>query len=160
MNVPKFIISEHITLSEAVHSNTAKRKGIKNMPSPEAVLAMSKLAENVFEPLRAHVGGPIKVNSMFRSEELNKAIGGSKTSQHCKGEAIDIDDIHGYATNAEMFMFIWDNLDFDQLIWEFGTDENPSWVHVSYVSPEENRKRVLKADKINGKTVYSVMPKE
>ncbi len=154
MNVPKFIISEHITLSEAVHSNTAKRKGIKNMPSPEAVLAMSKLAENVFEPLRAHVGGPIKVNSMFRSEELNKAIGGSKTSQHCKGEAIDIDDIHGYATNAEMFMFIWDNLDFDQLIWEFGNDENPRWIHVSYKNKKDNRKDVLKAKYKGGRVTY------
>lgn len=150
-------ISKHITLREAIESYTAKRKGIENMPSEYELTNMVGIAENVFEPLRKWVGGPIKVNSFYRSEELNKAIGGSSKSQHCQGRAIDIDDVYGYKTNAEMFNYIEKNLDFDQLIWEFGTDENPDWLHVSYVSPDENRRRCLKASKKNGKTVYSII---
>jgi hypothetical protein len=118
---------------------------------------MVKLANEVFEPLRAYVGGPIKINSFYRSPELNKAIGGSSKSQHCHGQAMDIDDTFGRMTNAEMFEFIREHLDFDQMIWEFGNDDNPDWVHVSYVSPEENRQRCLLAYKYNGKTKYSVM---
>ena len=78
------------------------------------------------------VGGPIKINSFFRSIELNEAIGGSSTSQHCEGRAMDIDDTYGCKTNSEMFNYIKDNLDFDQLIWEFGDDEEPNWIHVSW----------------------------
>jgi zinc D-Ala-D-Ala carboxypeptidase len=150
-------ISAHISLREAVESYTAKRKGIENIPNEYQLTNMVGVAENVFEPLRKWVGGPIKINSFFRSTELNKAIGGSKTSQHCQGRAIDIDDVYGYKTNAEMYNYIKDNLDFDQLIWEFGTDDNPNWIHVSYVSPDENRRRCLKAEKIKNKTVYSVI---
>ncbi len=157
MNIPIFKISEHISFKEAMHSATAKRKGINNMPDPDAVAAMQKLAENVFEPLRSFVGGPIKINSMYRSEELNKAIGGSKTSQHCKGQAIDIDDVYGHATNAVMYKYIVENLDYDQIIWEFGDDDNPDWVHVSYVSKEKNRRRQLRAERKNGKTTYSLI---
>ncbi len=156
MNIPVFKISDHISFKEAMHSATAKRRGINNMPDPDAVACMISLAENVFEPLRKHVGGPIKINSMYRSEELNKAIGGSKTSQHCKGQAVDLDDTYGYASNAEMYEYIVNNLDYDQIIWEFGNDKNPDWVHVSYVSPKKNRKRQLKAERINGKTTYSL----
>jgi len=94
---------------------------------------------------------------MYRSPELNKAVGGSMTSQHCKGQAMDIDDKYGHATNAEMFEFIRDNLSFDQMIWEFGNSENPDWVHVSYVSEEKNRNKMLKAYKNNGKTAYKVI---
>ena len=97
------IISDHITYAEAIHSNTAKRKGIDNTPSETQVEAMRLIAEKVFEPLREWVGGPIKVNSFFRSEALNEAIGGSATSQHCKGQAIDIDDVYGRKTNADMY---------------------------------------------------------
>ena len=93
----------------------------------------------------------------YRSPELNKATGGSSKSQHCQGRAIDIDDVYGYKTNAEMFNYIKNNLDFDQIIWEFGTDKNPDWVHVSYVSTDENRRRCLKAERIKGKTVYSII---
>jgi hypothetical protein len=103
------------------------------------------------------VGGPIKINSFFRCKELNTAIGGSSNSQHCQGRAIDIDDTYGHKTNAEMFEYIRTNLNFDQIIWEFGTDTNPEWVHVSYVSEEQNRKRCLKASRENGKTVYSII---
>jgi hypothetical protein len=78
-------------------------------------------------------------------------------SQHCEGRAIDIDDTFGYKTNAEMFEYIKNNLDFDQLIWEFGDNKNPDWVHVSYVSIDENRRRILKAYKLNGKTTYKII---
>ena len=150
-------ISEHITYAEAIHSNTAKRKSIDNTPNPTQVDTMKMTAEMVFEPLRTWVGGPIKVNSFFRSTELNEAIRGAASSQHCKGQAIDIDDVYGHKTNADMFMYIRENLDFDQLIWEFGTDMNPNWIHVSYVSKEENRNRCLKAYKEKGKTKYMVI---
>jgi len=150
-------ISDHITYAEAIHSNTAKRRGIDNTPNPTQVENMKLTAEKIFEPLRKFVGGPIKVNSFFRSPELNTKIGGSKTSQHCKGQAIDIDDVFGYKTNAEMYNWIKENLDFDQMIWEFGTDMQPNWVHISYVSEESNRNRCLKAYKEHGKTKYKVI---
>ena len=150
-------ISNHITFRESINSYTAKRKGIENTPNEYEITNMYILAHKVFEPLRKWVGGPIKINSFFRSEELNKAIGGSSTSQHCQGRAMDIDDVYGYKTNAEMFNYIKDNLDFDQLIWEFGTVNNPDWVHVSYLSIDENRKRCLKAYKKNGKTKYKII---
>ena len=151
-------ISDHITYAEAIHSNTAKRRGIDNTPNPTQVETMKVTAEKIFEPLRKFVGGPIKVNSFFRSPELNTAIGGSKTSQHCKGQAIDIDDVFGYKTNAEMYNWVKENLNFDQMIWEFGTDMNPNWVHISYVSDEDNRNRCLKAykDEYN-KTKYKAI---
>jgi len=150
-------ISDHITYAEAIHSNTAKRKSIDNTPSQTQVDAMKLLAEKVFEPLRKWVGGPIKVNSFFRSVTLNEAIGGVASSQHCKGQAIDIDDVYGYKTNAEMYKWIQENLDYDQMIWEFGTDTQPNWVHISYVSKEENRNKCLKAYKENRKTKYKVI---
>tara|TARA_R100000482_G_C5009927_1_gene95209 strand:+ start:20 stop:487 length:468 start_codon:yes stop_codon:yes gene_type:complete len=150
-------ISKHISGREAIESYTAKRKDIENIPSEYELVNMVAVAENVFEPLREWVGGPIKINSFFRSAELNKAIGGSSKSQHCQGRAIDLDDVYGHKTNAEMFNYIKNNLDFDQLIWEFGTDENPNWVHVSYVSEDGNRRRCLKAEKVNGKTTYSII---
>ena len=150
-------ISAHITYAEAIHSNTAKRKRIDNTPNPTQVEAMKLTAEKVFEPLRLWVGGPIKVNSFFRSPVLNEAIGGVSSSQHCKGQAIDIDDVYGYKSNAEMFTYIREMCDFDQLIWEFGTDMNPNWIHVSYVSKEDNRGRCLKAYKEDGRTKYKVI---
>ena len=151
------MISAHISYKEGVRSNTATRKGIDNTPNNEQLDCMEKIADEVFEPLRAYVGGPIKINSFFRCPELNKAIGGSSKSQHCKGQAIDIDDTFGRMTNAEMYHFIKKHLDFDQMIWEFGNDDNPDWVHVSYVSPEKNRNRCLKAYRENGKTKYMVI---
>jgi len=151
-------ISDNITYAEAIHSQTAKRRGIDNTPTAKQVEVMKLTAEKIFEPLRKFVDGPIKVNSFFRSAELNKAIGGSKTSQHCKGQAIDIDDVFGHKTNAEMYNWVKENLNFDQMIWEFGTDMNPNWVHISYVSEEDNRNRCLKAYKDErGKTKYKVI---
>ena len=150
-------ISKHISYKEGVYSRTATRRDIKNNPNVEQMENMTSIAEEVFEPLRTWVGGPIKINSFFRSPELNKAIGGSGKSQHCHGQAIDLDDTFGRATNAEMFEFIKEHLDFDQMIWEFGDDENPNWVHVSYVSEKENRNRCLKAYKENGRTNYKII---
>jgi hypothetical protein len=148
-------ISQHLSLSEVTRSETAKRRGISNTPTAEHLENFKLLAEKVFEPIRAHFGVPIHISSGYRSKELNAAIGGSQTSQHSKGEAIDI-DMDGSAsgvTNAQVFNFIKDNLEFDQLIWEFGTDKNPDWVHVSYTKGK-NRKQKLKAVRSNGKTSY------
>ena len=147
-------ISKHITYKEAIRSVTALRLGIENVPNEYELQNMELIAEKVFEPLRRAVNGPIKINSFYRCEELNKAIGGSSKSQHCQGRAIDIDDVYGYVSNSYMYYYIKDNLDFDQLIWEFGTDTEPDWVHVSYVDGDSNRKRCLLAYKENGKTKY------
>mgnify|MGYP006406018361 FL=1 len=150
-------ISDHISYKEATRSNTALRRGIENIPDVEELENMKLIAEKVFEPLRKHVGGPIKINSFYRSPELNVAIGGSKKSQHCKGQAIDLDDTYGHRTNAAMFQWMRYHLDYDQMIWEFGDDKNPAWVHISYVSEEENRHRCLQAYKENGKTKYKII---
>ena len=153
-------ISKHISYREATRSNTALRRGIENIPDVEQIENMKLIAKKVFEPLREWVGGPIKINSFYRSPELNVAVGGSKTSQHCKGLAMDIDDTFGGRftnLNAEMFKYIRYHLDYDQLIWEFGDDKNPAWVHVSYVSEDANRRRCLLAYKDNGKTKYKVI---
>jgi len=151
------MISKHISYKEGVYSNTATRRGIDNTPDNDQLGCMELLANEVFEPLREYVAGPIKINSFFRCPELNTAIGGSSKSQHCKGQAIDIDDTFGRMSNAEMYHWIKENLDFDQMIWEFGDDDNPNWVHVSYVSPDKNRNRCLKAYKEKGKTKYTVI---
>ena len=151
------MISKHVSYKEGVYSITATRLGVDNTPNDEQLKNMELGAEKVFEPLREWVGGPVKVNSFFRGLKLNTAIGGARKSQHMKGQAMDIDDNYGNATNAEMYHWIKDNLDFDQLIWEFGDDDNPNWLHVSYVSPEDNRGRCLKAYKNNGKTKYMVI---
>ena len=148
------MISKHISDKEGVYSITAIRQGLDNTPFKTHLNNMKELAEQVFEPLREWVGGPIKVNSFFRGEPVNTAIGGSRTSQHMKGQAIDIDDTFGYKTNAEMYHYIKDNLDFDQMIWEFGDDENPNWVHISWVSHRPNRKKLTIAYKENGRTKY------
>ena len=151
------MISKHISDREGVYSITATRRGLDNTPDGEQLVNMKLLAEKVFEPLREWVEGPIRIYSFFRGPELNTAIGGSSKSQHCKGQAVDIDDGGCNKTNAEMYRFIKDELEFDQMIWEFGTDDNPNWVHVSYVSEDENRNRCLKAYKDKGKTKYMVI---
>lgn len=148
------MISKHISEKEATKSVTALRLGIDNTPDGDTLNNMKIVAEKVFEPLREWVGGAIKINSFYRSPALNEAIGGSTRSQHCKGQAIDIDDIYGHKTNKEMFNYIKDNIDFDQMIWEFGNEDNPDWVHVSYVSEDKNRNRILKAVRDEGKTKY------
>ena len=151
------MISKHISDREGVYSITATRLGIDNKPSEEQLANMKKLANEIFEPLRIYTNGPIKINSFFRSSKLNKAIGGSTKSQHCHGQAVDVDDTFGHLTNAEMYHYIKKHLAFDQLIWEFGDEDNPDWVHVSYVSKEENRNRCLQAYREKGKTKYKII---
>lgn len=150
-------ISKHVSYKEATRSATAARMNLNNAPDEDQIKCMGILSEKIFEPLRKHVGGPIRINSFFRSPELNKSVGGSTTSQHCKGQAMDLDDSYGHATNAEMYEFIKENLDFDQMIWEFGDDDNPDWVHVSYISSKANRNRCLAAYKEYGRTRYKII---
>ena len=147
-------LSKNLALAEVTRSETAKRNGISNMPTPEHLENFKKLAENVFQPIREHFGVPIHISSGYRSAALNKAVGGSASSQHCTGEAIDIDMDGTSITNAQIFNFIKDNLNFDQMIWEFGTDKNPDWVHVSYESTGKQRKQILVAKRVGGKTTY------
>lgn len=146
-------ISKHISWSEAVKSKTAEKHEIENTPNENQIQEMKKLAKNIFEPLREWAGHPIRVNSFFRSPELCLKLKSKATSQHTKGQAIDIDSL-GEKTNAELFDYIKDNLSFDQLIWEFGDDENPDWIHVSFVNENTNRGNILKAIKDNKKTKY------
>ena len=147
-------ISKHISWHEGTYSRTGERRDLDNTPNEEQLKCMKEVAENLFEPLREWVGGGIKINSFFRGEPVNTAIGGSTRSQHMKGQAIDIDDTFGHKTNAEMYYYIKDNLDFDQMIWEFGTDKNPNWLHISWVSHRPNRKKLTIAKKVNGRTRY------
>lgn len=145
------MISKYISYKEATKSQTATRLGIDNKPTEDHLAAMKHVAREVFDKVRAHFGVPLGVSSFYRGPELNKAIGGSKTSQHMKGEAIDIDaDMYGGVTNKEIFDYIKDNLTFDQLINEF----NYSWVHVSLRRDGKNRGQVLEAYSENGKTKY------
>jgi uncharacterized protein YcbK (DUF882 family) len=136
-------ISKYITYEEATTSQTATRNKINNTPTNEALINMQLVGIRVFDVVREHFKTPLRVSSFYRSLLLNNCVGGSKTSQHVKGQAIDMQGT-GQVTNKMIYDFIKDNLDFDQLIWEFGTDKNPAWVHVSYVSKEKNRKQVLR----------------
>ena len=158
-------ISAHITLEEATYSRTAEKRGIDNQPNDGQFVRMALLAENIFEPLRAAItkasgkDTPIHITSFFRSDKLNKAIGGASNSQHKAnyGSAIDLDIDGRYSNiiNATLFYYIKDNLHFDQLIWEKGNMINPSWVHVSYVGEGKNRKEVLRMYKDeDNKSVY------
>lgn len=149
-------ISEHLTLAELIRSESAKRLGVTNMPTPEHIINLKELAENIFEPIRAHFRCPIYISSGYRSHELNRALLGAKTSQHLKGEAIDI-DMDGSpngVTNAMIYDFIIAKLDFDQLIWEHGNTVNPAWVHVSYKKNGPQRHEVLRAVNVEGSTRY------
>lgn len=143
-------LTENLTLQEATKSNTATRLGIDNTPNQAVIDRMIVTAENIFQPLRKELG-PIRISSFYRSPDLNRAIGGSKTSQHCTGEAIDMQGI--LVTNKELFNKACDLENFDQIIWEFGTLEEPDWVHVSY-SKTHNRKQILRATKIGKRTAY------
>lgn len=149
-------LSDNLSLAEVIRSETAKRNGISNMPTEAHIANFKLLAEKVFEPIRNHFGNPIHISSGYRSAALNKKVGGSSSSQHCSGEAIDIDmdgSAHGI-TNKMVFDYIKDNLQFDQLIFEFGTETNPDWVHVSYESTGKQRKQILRAVKKGGATSY------
>jgi hypothetical protein len=141
------MLSKNLSLVEATKSATAIKHGIANEPTQEHLQNLKLVAENVFQPIREHFGKPLAVSSGYRSKALNDLIGGSKSSQHSKGQALDLDaDVFGGFTNADVFFFIKENLEFDQMIWEFGTNENPDWVHVSY-KKAENRSEILIAYK-------------
>lgn len=147
-------LSPHLSLAEVTRSESAKRNGISNEPTPQHLENFKLLANHVFEPIRNHFNIPIHISSGYRSAALNKKIGGAATSQHCSGEAIDIDMDNTAITNKQVFDFIKEHLNFDQLIWEFGTTSNPDWVHVSFESTGKQRKQVLRATKQGTKTVY------
>lgn len=150
-------LSRNLRLAEMIRSESAKRLGISNQPTDEHIENMKLLAAKVFEPIRARFDTPIYISSGYRSEKLNRAIKGSLTSQHCTGEAMDIDmDGSSVITNADVFNYIKDSLDFDQLIWEFGDNKTPDWVHVSY-KKEGNRKQVLLAYREDKATKYKVL---
>jgi zinc D-Ala-D-Ala carboxypeptidase len=148
------MLSKNLSLVEVMKSATAIKHGIANEPSSQHLTNLKAVATNIFQPCRDYFGKPLAVTSGYRSPKLNELIGGSKRSQHSKGEALDLDaQVYGGFTNAELFHYIKDNLDFDQLIWEFGNDEEPDWIHCSY-KEEGNRREVLIAYKQNGKTRY------
>lgn len=140
-------LSEHFTLAEMTASQTAARKGIRNVPGPAEIKALTALCENVLEKVRAHFGKPVIVTSGYRSPRLNTAIGGSATSQHCKGEAADF-TVHG-VSNLEVCQWMMKNLNYDQLIYEYG---ETGWVHASWRVPYRNAE--LSAKRRSGKTVY------
>ena len=135
------MISKHITLKEATHSDTAKAKGISNVPNEVQLAAMRLVAEKCFEPLREWYGKPIRINSFFRSVELNKAVKGSKTSDHVKGMAIDL-DAGSNAENLKLFNWLKDNVEFTQLIHEYGDKSGPEWLHISY-NPNNLKTQIL-----------------
>ena len=144
-------LSAHFDLAEFTRSESAKRHGVSNQPTAEHLANIKVLCERVLEPIRMKFG-PINISSGYRSKTLNHYIGGSLSSQHCEGRAVDVDmDGMSNATNKEVFDYIKDNLEFDQLINEF----NYAWVHVSY-NAGKNRKQILDASKHNGRTVYSL----
>jgi zinc D-Ala-D-Ala carboxypeptidase len=140
-------ISPNVTFAEAVRSDKAKELGIKNYPDSEQLENMKYIALNVFEVVREKVakGKPVIVSSFFRCKELNSKIKrASKTSQHMKGEAMDLKkSLKADYTNAEIFRFIRDHLEFDQLIWEYGDMNEPDWVHVSLSRTGKNRRQII-----------------
>ena len=149
-------LSKNLSLAEMIRSESAKRAGINNMPTKEHLESMKILAEKIFQPIRDHFKVPIHISSGYRSKALNASIkGASKNSQHALGQALDLDMDGTEITNKQVFDYIKDNLEYDQLIFEFGTDSNPAWVHVSFNTNGKQRKQILKATKKNGKTVYS-----
>lgn len=147
-------ISKYVDYSEVTKSNQATALKLANIPNATQLHNLQLVCTNVFDKIREHFGKPIGISSGFRSVELNAKIGGSKTSQHCEGKALDIDgDIFGGITNKEIFVYIKENCIFDQLIWEFGSENCPDWVHVSF-NEGKNRKQVLRGLKSGGKTIY------
>lgn len=148
-------LSDNLSLAEVIKSNTAIKYGIDNSPTEEHLENLKAIAQDVFQRVREHFGKAIYVSSGYRSEALNERIGGSSTSQHCKGEALDLDaQVYGGLTNAQLFGYIEEWITFDQLIWEFGSNTEPDWIHVSYKKDGSNRGQRLIAYKKDGKTKY------
>ncbi len=147
-------LTTNFSLVEMVKSETALRHGLDNTPGEVEIENLRVLCEKVLQPVRHHYGRGVKVNSGFRHPEVNAAVGGSKTSDHCKGQAADI-EIPG-VPNAELAKWISENLQFTQVILEFYTPGVPDsgWVHVSY-NPADLKKQQLTASRVDGKTVYT-----
>lgn len=137
------MLSKNLSLNETITSQTATRKKINNTPTPAIIQNLEATAQAIFQPIREHFGVPIRVSSGYRSPALNLAVGGARNSQHLTGQALDLQGTNGI-TNAQIYHFAKDNLNFDQLIWEFGTDKEPAWVHISYRKDGKNRKQVLR----------------
>lgn len=150
-------ISKHISYKEGIVSATGQRLGIDNTPTEKILATMKITGEKLFEPLRAHFGQPIKIISFYRCPALNNAVGGAKKSDHMDGRAIDVEGMNG-VTNADIFHYFKNNASVPcfKVIWEFGTDEEPDWVHISY-KEGDNRREFLRARKVKGKTIYELM---
>ena len=142
-------LSPHFSLEEFIYSGTAVRRGIDNRPTQEHLSNMALVAQMILEPVRAHFGVPIRVSSGYRSEKLNRAVGGARSSQHCNGEAVDF-TVQG-VPNEVVCQWIAQNLMFDQLILEFPPS---GWVHCSFTNDRPNRKSILTAKKTGTKTAY------
>lgn len=154
-------ISKYFTLEELIKTSPdnlarLKAQGLDNNPNQAVISNLTTLAKLVLDPIREFIGGPLGVTSGYRSPALNAIIpGASKNSQHMVGCAADIDSaVYGFGTNAQIFWCIVNRLDFDQVVWEFGTDLEPDWIHVSYVSSTNNRRKITKAKRVDGKTIY------
>ena len=148
-------LSEHLELAEVIRSSTAKRLGITNMPTEEHISNLKIWGEKIYDAVREHFKRHIFLSSGYRSKELNaNTKGASSTSQHSTGEAGDLDMDGTEIKNSEIFYFIKDNLQYDQLIWEYGNDENPDWVHASYESNGKQRMQVLKCVRVGGQPKY------
>jgi zinc D-Ala-D-Ala carboxypeptidase len=149
-------LSKSFTLNELTKSQEATRLGIDNTPNEEHILNLKLLCENVLQPIRDFYGMPLSVSSGYRSAALCEAIGSSNKSQHTKGQAADF-EIFGVA-NKDLADFVVKNLDYDQCILEFWNENEPNsgWVHCSF-NASGNRKQFLKAEKLNGRIVYTVL---
>ena len=148
-------LSEHFSKKEVIYSPTAEKYGIKNEPSKDQWKRIQTLIDELLEPLRIEIDSPIKVNSIFRSQKLNERIKGAGTSQHLanNGAAADIECPE--LGNKKLFDLIKDNYNFDQLIWEYGDNLEPDWIHISFVSKEKNRNQILKCVKdVKGNPKY------
>ena len=155
-------LSKNLSLSEVIKSNTALRKGIDNSPTEAHIENLKYVAEKVFQPTRDHFGVPIYISSGYRSQALNEAIGGSPRSFHSHGMALDLDQDgrNKGVSNADVFFYIKECLPFTELIWEFGDETNPNWVHVAIAPGREDEKKIKIAEKIDGKTKYKIWDRD
>lgn len=147
-------VSKYLTVEKATKSDTAKKNNVKNnIDKEEHYENLMYLGCNIYDVLYEHFGSNLCINSCYRNEKVNKLVGGSSKSQHCNGQAIDL-SVNGKYRNREIIQYIFDNkLDYDQIIWEYGDNVNPAWVHVS-LKKENNRKKLTQAVKSAGKTHY------
>ena len=155
-------LSKNLSLSEVTKSNTAMRRGIDNSPTETHIENLKYIAEKVFQPIRNHFGVPIYISSGYRSQALNEVIGGSPRSFHSHGMALDLDQDgrNRGVSNADVFFYIKECLPFTELIWEFGDENNPNWVHVAIAEGREDEKKIKIAEKINNKTQYKIWDRD